>query len=436
MRLALFALIVAVGCGPSSNRDPATSDAGVVPTPDACYGLHCRVVNCAEQGKPPTTISGTVFAPNRTLALYGANVYIPLSDPGPLTDGVQCTSCQAATPGGAVAQVISGPDGTFTLTNVPSGINIPLVIQMGKWRRQITLDNVQECTDNALPAEMTSLPRNKNEGDMPRIAMVTGGCDRLECLVRRLGISDTEFSSDTGNGRIHLYAGNGGTSKLSDNTPLSPASALWGNLDKLKQYDILFHSCECSQYASAKPQEYMNNIKAYADAGGRFFGSHYHSIWIDGEYNNPSHAPAVWSDIATCQSDNTASGTFLIDEVHNPKGPAFAQWMTFVGGSPSPGQIPVSEAKRTCTALDHNRAEQWVYHQATNSPQMFQFTTPNEAEPALRCGKVVFSDMHVSADSSSSSGFPVGCTNNALSPQEKALAFMFFDIATCVGTIE
>jgi hypothetical protein len=45
--------------------------------------------------------------------------------------------------------------------------------------------------------------------------------------------------------------------------------------------------------------------------------------------------------------------------------------------------------------------------------------------------------MHVSADSTSSAGnpYPGGCSTAPLTPQEKALAFMFFDIASCVGSI-
>jgi hypothetical protein len=46
--------------------------------------------------------------------------------------------------------------------------------------------------------------------------------------------------------------------------------------------------------------------------------------------------------------------------------------------------------------------------------------------------------MHVASGSSSdpSVGFPGGCNLSAgLTPQEKALAFMFFDIASCVGSI-
>jgi hypothetical protein len=82
----------------------------------------------------------------------------------------------------------------------------------------------------------------------------------------------------------------------------------------------------------------------------------------------------------------------------------------------------------------------------------FQFTVPMNVTPDNRCGKVVFSDMHVSGDSTSSPTvpFPGGCScmkvngqtdplctePNPLTPQEKALAFMLFDIASCVSPIE
>jgi hypothetical protein len=35
-------------------------------------------------------------------------------------------------------------DGSFTLTNVPSGTNIPIVIQSGKWRYQGIIPTVTQ----------------------------------------------------------------------------------------------------------------------------------------------------------------------------------------------------------------------------------------------------------------------------------------------------
>jgi hypothetical protein len=67
------------GCGPGN--DPAAADAATAP--DACVGLGCSVVDCRSQGLPSTSVSGTVFAPNGTLPLFGVTVYVPFTDPGP-----------------------------------------------------------------------------------------------------------------------------------------------------------------------------------------------------------------------------------------------------------------------------------------------------------------------------------------------------------------
>ncbi len=429
----LALLVFALGCGaPERGDDTNTGE------PDACDGLECRRVNCAARGLNPTSISGTVFAPNGTLALYGASVYIPLSDTGIITPGASCARCQPLA-GGSLVNVLSDPAGRFTLDNVPVGRNVPIVIQIGKWRRQVSVPEVLECQDNPLPPNLTSLPKSRDEGDMPRIAMVTGGCDAIECLIKKLGVSPAEFTIPSGPGRIHMYSANG-ADHLVNNDQFGTAISLWGDLAKLKEYDLVMNSCECSQNATAKTQQMMDNMKAYADFGGRLFLSHYHHVWIAGERGVPTHAPAVWPSIATCQVDSTGQSSAIIDTASNPKGGAFASWMVNVMGSSVMGTLTVNESKQSCTAVDLNKAERWVYYKSgtVDVPQMFQFTTPNEMPKDDRCGKVVFSDMHVSSSGGSSSPstpFPQGCMNTPLSGQEKALAFMFFDIASCVGPI-
>jgi len=432
MRYLATLLLLGLGCGAPSRGDD--TDNG---QPDACDGLECRRVNCAAKGLNPTSISGTVFAPNGTLALYGASVYIPLSDPGVITPGASCSRCQPLA-GGSLVNVLSDPAGHFTLDNVPVGRNVPIVIQIGKWRRQVSVPEVLECQDNPLPANLTSLPKSRDEGDMPRIAMVTGSCDAIECLIKKLGVSPSEFTIPSGPGRIHMYAANG-ANKLVNNDAFGTAVSLWGDLDKLKQYDIVMNSCECSTNASVKTQQMMDNMKAYADFGGRLFLSHYHHIWISGERNVPTHAPAVWPGVATCQLDDSGPTSATIDQVSNPKGAAFASWMVNVMGSSVMGSLSVTESRASCTRIDLTKAEQWAYYGGSPAiPAMFQFTTPNEMPKDDRCGRVVFSDMHVSSSggtSSPSTPFPQGCSATTLNGQEKALAFMFFDIASCVGPI-
>jgi hypothetical protein len=421
--LAILLAALGIGCGGDS---------------DACDGLRCNVVACAPTGRPETSISGTALAPNGTLPLFGVTVYVPNAPPDPFTDGAQCSRCEAKLSGDPIAQTLSDASGRFTVTGVPSGENIPLVITVGKWRRQITIPAVAACADTPLAADQTSLPKQQSEGDLPRIAMVTGNCDALECLARRLGVADSEFTNDAGEGRVHLFASNG-ANRTASGLAFAPATSLWGSVEKLSQYDLAMFSCECSQRAIEKPQSAMDALKAYADLGGRVFLSHYHNIWISGEMGNPMHAPAVWPTIASCNIDAVPTGTGAIDQVHNPRGGQFASWMVTTEGSTTLGQFPISEPKQTCAGLDDAKAERWVYLQSGASEiiQDFQFTTPNEVAKEERCGKVVFSDMHVASGSTSMSTvpFPGGCSTAPLTPQEKALAFMFFDIASCVGPL-
>jgi hypothetical protein len=447
---AVLSLVAA--CGGRNNGDDDGDNGGDNGGDggNGCVGLECQVVDCARQGMPTnTTLKGTVFAPNGTLPLFGVNVYVPRETPAALPDGAQCSRCSDELSGSPIVRIQTNDKGEFILEGVPAGDNIPLVITTGKWRRQITIPKVDACVETQLTAAQTSLPKNRAEGDIPKIAITTGSADTLECLVRKLGIADSEIGNATDPSRIHLYAGNGVSSFQAGfaggQGSLASATQFWANSTNLKAYDVVILSCEGNQNAATKPQAALNAMKEYADIGGRVFASHWHNIWVSGHYQGTGNnqKPPIWDTIATWNngSNFTAPIIDLIDEAANPKGPAFAQWMVNVMGSTTRGQIPVTEARTTAVTLDAAKAERWVYTQGggsvpANRPQMFQFTTPNEVLPGDRCGKVVFTDMHVSGTPQNLNPYPSHCVGgNTLTPQEKALAFMFFDIASCVGPI-
>jgi len=446
-RSAVVCCVVSVlgGCKHDGGGE-AGGDAGIPPS--VCVGLACSIVNCRAMAQPPTTVSGTVYAPNGTLPLNGVTVYVPVSDPGPLATGVTCDNCAADLAGGSLAQAITDEAGHFTLADVPAAANVPLVIQVGKWRRQLTLPSVPACQDTALPATATALPRNSSQGDLPRIAITTGNADALECLVRKLGIDDAEITSDSGPGKVHLYAGNGAskfaTTFAGGTGNFSSATTLWGSLDKLKAYDVALFSCEGGQHPETKPLAALQAVHDYADLGGRVFLSHWHNIWMSGDKDNLSNGIPEWQSIATFDfgaAQNETTQLAIVDEAQ-PKGTALATWLQNVGASTVRDELQVNEPRYTCQAVDPTKGERWVYvDPARSTPlgktgvQDMLFTTPQSQPEDERCGKVVFSDMHVSG-TSGDGDYPDSCgPSNTLTPQEKALAFMFFDIASCVGVV-
>src|SRR5690349_11626775 len=259
MRASMLAILVVSACG--GTIVGGDGDGG---NADACVGLQCFQVSCPGGGT--TTLSGTVYAPNGTLPLYNVNVYIPNSATDPLPVGATCDRCGQPPSGNPVVSAVTDTMGKFVLENVPVVDNLPLVIQVGKWRRQITIPTaVPACTDTPLDATVTRLPRNKGEGDIPQMALTTGGADALECLLRKIGLDDSEFTNASGNGRVHLFAGTGGSVGFNGGADFTNATTLWDTTAHLMPYDVTFLSCEGQQYPTTKPGTARQALSDYTD---------------------------------------------------------------------------------------------------------------------------------------------------------------------------
>jgi hypothetical protein len=100
-------------------------------------------------------------------------------------------------------------------------------------------------------------------------------------------------------------------------------------------------------------------------------------------------------------------------------------------------------------AIDHIKppSQRWIYEPASAADvkgaasytHYFTFNAPTTAEEAKQCGRFVYTSLHVSDTKSSSyakdpdsSDFPACCTARDLSPEEKALEFMIFDLSACL----
>ena len=198
------------------------------------------------------------------------------------------------------------------------------------------------------------------------------------------------------------------------------------------KYDLVLLSCEGSETANMNQQVLFN----YAAAGGRVFASHFHYAWFNSGTYGTSNL-AQWTPGSNNLGDITSSiVTTLPNNQPFPKGVALSQWLGNVNALTN-GKLPIQAARHNANVSPANTPSQpWIVADGTNATEYFSFDTPLGATPDKQCGRTVFSDLHVGAASGDYQGpikiTPSGCTANDLSPQEKALEFMLFDLSSCV----
>lgn len=420
----------------------AQADGGnTLPPALGCTNLQCQQRECA--GGATTTISGKVYDPAGNNPLYNIVVYVPNAALAAMPQGTTCNACESLFSGSPIAVAQTDASGSFRLENAPEGADIPLVVQVGKWRRQFVIPRVSSCQDNPQPDKSLRLPRNRREGDLPRIAISTGEADTLECLLRRIGVDASEYTpGDPGEGRVHIFQGEPRGDRAAPNTqPAAPLSsgALWTSLEKLLPYDILLLSCEGEETGGMNQQA----LHDYASAGGRVFASHFHYAWFNtGPYG--SENLATWTrgsqDIDNIEGDIV---TTLANGQPFPKGQALASWLGNVGALTN-GKLPIEQARHNADVSASNTPSQpWILADsmspAPGAAQYFSFNTPTDIptgpdQQVTACGRVVYRDLHVGAASGDDDGEPVpqGCAEGELSAQEAALEFMLFDLSSCV----
>jgi hypothetical protein len=451
---------------PSSFNDASANDASA-PSNDAdaasgpCINLQCRQVTCA--GGATTSVSGTVFAPNGTLPLYNVAVYVPNAQLEPFPAGVTCDRCGTPVSGKPIVSTLSNSEGKFKLLNVPAGMNIPLVFQVGKWRRQVTVPSATACQDTALiDPSMTRLPRNRTEGDIPKIAVTTGDCDQLGCLLPKLGIDASELGI-AGENRAAAYFT--GSSETVSGTPahvatfgpanMRPTTELWNNEAALSKYDMTLLSCECTENLTTKTATSFSAMNNYLAKGGRIFGTDYAYVWL--KYSPDRDLTAA---VVIPGGEPGWAQTPLAIDTSFPKGKALAEWMKFVDPAAVYGAIQATTVLNNVRSVMPPSALAWassktgvapgllawppgfppplgaasVDPNAPPRPRILTVNTPAGMPSDKQCGRAAFLDAHIVDATYSApvgSKFPGNC-GTSFSKGEEALAFLFFDLAACI----
>jgi hypothetical protein len=450
--LWVLSLSACGGCGVIPQPDAGPDiDGGPLVYPDGgCTGLSCQHAVCPAGS--PTTVWGHVYDPSGKVPLYNAIVYVPNGPLEPFTDGLTCGACSGGVTGNPLVITLSAADGSFKLQNVPSGTNVPLVFQIGKWRRQVVLPSVAPCEINVLSnPDLQRLPRSHAEGDIPRMAISTGSADPLECLLLKMGLDASEISNPGGVGRVHMYRASGGPGVALDaKTPMD--SALFLDAGALAQYDVVLLPCEGLEYP--KPSTALENLVGYTTLGGRVFATHFSYVWTAyGAWPFPTTAlwtPDYKKGVGAAHPPPDPSAYQM--DISFPKGKAYSEWLGHVGALDG-GQIWVNQSRDDVEAVNPTvGTTRWIYGENPNDPiipsrptvEHLSFNMPLsppllvDGGPGAQCGRVVFSDFHVTINALSDAGihgadFPASCqADQPFTSQEKALLFMLFDVSACV----
>ena len=373
-------------------------------------GYACLVPKCSN-AVTGTMVSGTVTDPSGKNPVYGAVVYIP-DQPDQIGDisqgpGNLCGRCVQPS-GSPIAGAVTGADGSFVIKQTPAGRQIPIVVQLGKWRRLSFIDINNACSDNPITdPELIRLPRSRGDGkkaSLPKIAIAAGAADRLQCLLLRMGVDASEFTNPDGPGSINLYnqppaLGSDPSGRydagFNSGAAFPDAAAFWSDINQLAKYDMVLLACAGNQAATDPTRTIPNPItdaaKAslvkYLASGGRVLGEHYNSAWVrsyppksDGQANLPLPSP-VGADVASWfpyvdSADQSSSAVpagatmqALVDTSF-PKGKDFAQWLVAAKAVQTLGTLPlVGDVKRT--AIDElaavPSAQRWLYQPASDS---------------------------------------------------------------------
>lgn len=394
-----------------------------------------------------TTLSGTTLDPAGALPLYNVVVYVPSEPLEPLARGASCETCDGNFSGRPIAAAVSDAAGAFTLdiSSVPSRQNIPLVIQAGKWRRQVTVPRATSCGDTRVDAESSRLPRNRAEGDLPRIAVMRAGSDALECLFTKIGVDLSEFTPGGEPGSVELFYSDlanatEDTGRMllgGDTVELPNVDRLLSDYAALQSYDMILLSCEGGDDRYDPPNlVHRENLQRYANEGGRLFGGHFHNGVIDNR-ELPEDYPVFPEVVEFADDREDIEPTLFTADVNLDfdKGRALADWLVNVGGSTTRGEIAINDSERTVVGTTSSNAVSWIDATSSDGDAALYYGFPTPVDgPA--CGRMVFTDVHVASGTGDSGKEVFPSCSDELSPQQLALAFLIFDLASCVQPSE
>jgi len=366
---------------------------------------------------PPSkgNVTGVVRAPEGTIPISGALVYLSQSAPPAIPDGVYCDACEELT--SSTPHTLTGANGYFDLPTHLTG-DLFLVVQKGQFRRvrQVTINEGTQ----AMPAAVTTLPARMdkaNGDDVPRMALIQGQWDHIEVSLAKLGLANiTEGflgpEVDTANAAF-------------DFIDSGARDGLLTNWDQIKNYHIVFIPCSGSSGTTCNDSlpgnaQVQENLRQFVRAGGKLYATDYSYEFV----RQP------WPQLVTFNSANGSIGSgclsFEYDAPATVNDAGMRDWLAAqnppITNFDVVANYTMVDALNAGPVLDldgnsiNTTPKNWVsgLWQGGNHPATVSFQD--------QCGRVMFSTYHTEG----------GAGESTLLPQELALLYVILEVGVCV----
>ena len=373
-------------------------------------------------------LHGKVVAPEGTVPVSNAIVYLTSNAPDAIPGSVYCDTCIHLTP--LEPYAYTKTDGTFELAAYATGAQF-LVVQKGQFRRVRPI-TVARGDQNVQP-DMTRLPGKTDaaNGDtIPKIAMAVGGFDAIDYSLSKLGIQ--EFYR-YGDGPVGLPGSDGPGTKTNMTTLQLIASSA-----ELAKYHIALMPCAALGYQQSQTDDSnvcgaptdatKNALDVYVQSGGKLYVTDYayeavrqtwpgFITWYD-DLMNPLDGTQAGVGTACRAGSETTQGTA------EDKG--LADWMTAIGET----DLQLQASWTRIASVQAQPGVDPTGKSVTITPKVWMTSDVDGTKlPATvsfeqKCGRVLFSTYHCEGDSRSQ-----------LLAQEKALLYVLLEVGVCVGQL-
>ena len=428
MRFVVLAALVVglfIACSANSGGDssPAGGGGAGVGGSGGSGGSGINLDSSFDGDEPPpavATLIGTVLAPEGTIPISGALVYLTKTAPTPIPAGLYCDKCVKLDYG--TPHTFTAADGGFHL-GVPATGSYQLVVQKGQFQRvrpiEVTAGNV------SVPLSSTLLPAKTDgaQGDtIPKMAIVQGTWDAIDISLARLGLGSIGptgpfgmLQVDRATAPYDYYDGGPGSKGGHD--------SILKNWSTLSQYHIVFLPCSwsdatvCDTNSPALDPTVQKNLRDFVAQGGKLYTTDYSYEFVRQVF--PGYVD--WKDQSSALGSACLSGSW--DAPASSPDPGLTAWLATQG-------ITAFEVKENWTAISGVKAgsttdpdgkpiqvtpKVWV----DANTQWGKLPATISFEQA--CGRVLFSSYHTEGSSST------------MLPQERALLYILLEVAVCVA---